>query len=423
MSSIERIVIIGAGLGGARAAEALRKDGYEGRITLLGDEPDRPYLRPPLSKEYLRGESERDKVFVHPEGFYVENAIDLRPSTTAQAIDRATREVVLDDGGRIPFDRLLISTGARPRTLPLPGADLPGVVTLRTLADAEALRTATKDADRIVVIGAGWIGSEVAASLRMLGRQVTIVAPDSIPLERVLGTEIGAVYRDLHQERGVEMRLGTSVDRILGRAGVEAVQTVAGDRIAADLVVVGIGVEPRTELAASAGLTVDNGIEVSATLRTSDPGIFAAGDVASAWHPFYDRRFRSEHWANAKFQGSAAGPLLLGADTPFDRLPYFYSDQYDLGMEYTGHASATDRLVVRGSLADRAFVAFWLVDGRVVAGMNANIWDVAKPIERLIRSRAIVDVDALADPSIPIEEVVVPGGAPQVEKQPAEQRL
>jgi 3-phenylpropionate/trans-cinnamate dioxygenase ferredoxin reductase component len=422
MSSIERIVIIGAGLAGARAAEALRKDGYEGRITLLGDEPDRPYIRPPLSKEYLRGESARDKVFVHPEGFYVENGIDLRSSTTAQAIDRATREVVVDDDGRIPFDRLLIATGARPRTLPLPGADLPGVVTLRTLADAEALRTAAEAADRIVIIGAGWIGSEVAASLRMLGRRVTMVAPDSIPLERVLGPEVGAVYRDLHEERGVAMRLGTSVARIMGSDRVEAVETAAGDRIAADLVVVGIGVEPRTELAASAGLKIDNGIEVSATLQTSDPGIFAAGDVASAWHPFYDRRLRSEHWANAKFQGSAAGPLMLGAEARLDRLPYFYSDQFDLGMEYTGHASGTDRLVVRGSLAERAFVAFWLVDGRVVAGMNANVWDVAKPMERLIRSRAVVDVDALADPSIPVDELVAPDDAPQVEKQPAEQR-
>ena len=410
MSPIERIVIIGAGLAGARAAESLRKQGYEGTITLLGDEPERPYLRPPLSKEYLRGESDRDEVFVHPDGFYVEHRIDVRPSTTVRAIERATREVVLDDDIRVPFDRLLIATGARPRKLALPGADLPGVVALRTLADAEALRTAATNADRIVVIGAGWIGSEVAGSLRMLGRRVALLAPESIPLERVLGPEVGGVYRDLHSERGVEMHLGTSIARIAGTDHVEAVETAAGDRIAADLVIVGVGVEPRTELAASAGLTVGNGIEVSATLQTSDPRIFAAGDLASAWHPFYDRRLRSEHWANAKFQGSAAGPLLLGADTPFDRIPYFYSDQYDLGMEYTGYASPTDRLVVRGSLAEREFVAFWLADGRVVAGMNANIWDVAKPIERLIRSRAIVDVDALVDPSIPIDEALAVDG-------------
>lgn len=405
MSSIERIVIVGAGLAGARAAESLRKDGYEGAITLLGDEPERPYLRPPLSKAYLRAESEREKVYIHPEGFYAENRIDLRPSTAVWAIDPASREVVLDEDRRLPFDRLLLATGARPKKLPLPGADLPGVLSLRTLADAESLRAAAADAERIVVIGSGWIGSEVAASLRALDRRVVLIAPDAVPLEKVLGPEIGGVYRDLHLEHGVELRLGTAVSRIVGADRVAAVETAAGERIAADLVVVGVGVEPRTELAVAAGLSVGDGIEVSATLATSVPGIFAAGDVAAAWHPFYDRRVRSEHWTNAKFQGSAAGPSMLGANVPFDRIPYFYSDQYDLGMEYTGHAAPSDRLVIRGSLAGREFVAFWLADGRVVAGMNANIWDVAKPIERLIRSRVVVDAAALADPSIPLEDV------------------
>jgi 3-phenylpropionate/trans-cinnamate dioxygenase ferredoxin reductase subunit len=406
MSSIERIVIVGAGLAGARAAEALRKDGFDGAVTLVGDETERPYLRPPLSKEYLRGDTPRDKVYVHSEAFYAEQRIDLLTSSPVHAIDRASREVVLADERRLPFDRLLIATGARPRTLGVPGADLPGVVSLRTLGDADALRATAAEAERIVVIGAGWIGSEVAASLRMLDRHVTIVAPDRVPLERVLGPEVGGVYRDLHLEHGVELRLGASIARIVGTDRVEAVETGAGERIAADLVVVGVGVTPRDELATAAGLTVGNGIEVGATLATSDPGIFAAGDVAAAWHPFYGRRLRSEHWANAKFGGSAVAPLMLGANVPFDRLPYFYSDQYDLGMEYTGHASGTDRVVVRGSLADRAFIAFWLADGRVVAGMNANVWDVAKPIERLIRSRAVVDVAALADPAIPLDDLV-----------------
>ena len=405
MSSIERVVIIGAGLAGARAAEALRKDGYEGAIALFGEEPERPYLRPPLSKEYLRGESERERMYVHPEAFYTEHQIDLRTSTAVRALDPARREVVLDDDCRLPFDRLLIATGARPRKLRLPGSDLRGVVDLRTVANADDLRAAAADAERIVVIGAGWIGSEVGASLRMLDRRVVLIAPETAPLERVLGPEIGGVYRDLHREHGVELRLGTSIDRIAGSGRVEAVETTAGERVAADLVVVGVGVQPRTELADAAGLAVGDGIEVSATLETSVPGIFAAGDVASAWHPFYGKRLRSEHWANAKFQGSAVGALMLGATIPFDRIPYFYSDQYNLGMEYTGLAAPWDRLVVRGSLVDREFVAFWLSDGRVVAGMNANIWDMAKPIERLIRSRAVVDVDALADPAIPIDEL------------------
>jgi len=406
MSSIERIVIIGAGLAGARAAEALRKDGFAGSITLVGDEPDRPYLRPPLSKEYLRAESDREKVYVHPQSFYVEQHIDLRTGSAARAIDVGLREVVLDDGERLRFDRLLIATGARPRQLSIPGSNLPGVVTFRTLADADKVREAAVEAEQIVVIGTGWIGSEVSASLRMLGRDVVVIGSDSVPLERVLGPEIGAVYRDLHLENGVAFRSGTSVARIIGTDHVQAVETGAGERIAADLVVAGIGVEPRTELARAAGLAVSDGIEVSATLETSVPGIFAAGDVAGAWHPFYDRRLRTEHWANAKFQGAAAGSLMLGANAPYDRIPDFYSDQYDLGMEYTGRAERGDRLVVRGSLTDREFVAFWIRDGRVVAGMNANIWDVAKPIERLIRSRAVVDPERLADQSVQIDDLV-----------------
>jgi 3-phenylpropionate/trans-cinnamate dioxygenase ferredoxin reductase subunit len=412
MSSIERIVIIGAGLAAARAAEALRKNEYEGSVTILGDEPERPYLRPPLSKEYLRGESDREKVYVHPASFYTDQRIALRPSSLVSAIEPASRKVALDNGERVPYDRLLIATGARPRALPVPGADLPGVMTLRTVADADAIRTAATDAERIVVIGAGWIGSEVAASLRMLGKTVVLLASAAVPLQRVLGPDVGAVYRDLHVEHGVEWRPGTTVQRIIGTERVRAVETSAGERIAADLVVVGIGVQPRTELAVAAGLAVSDGIEVSATLETSAPGIFAAGDVASAWHPFYERRIRTEHWANAKFQGTAAGRALLGETTPYDRIPYFYSDQYDLGMEYTGWATASDQLVVRGSLADRQFIAFWLADGRVVAGMNANIWKVAKPIETLIRSRAVVNADALADPTVPIDEVAgVPAAA------------
>lgn len=405
MNSIERIVIVGGGLAAARAAESLRSDGYEGSITILGDERELPYLRPPLSKEYLRGESERDKVYVHPATFYAEQRIDLRSATTVRAIEPAAREVVLDDGEGVPFDRLLIATGARPRTLPVPGAELPGVMTLRTMADAGAIRSAAADAERIVVIGAGWIGSEVAASLRTLGRTVILVAPGAAPLERVLGPEVGGVYRDLHLEHGVDWRPGTTVRQIVGTDRVQGIETSTGEGLAADLVIAGIGVEPRTELAMAAGLAVADGIAVSATLETSVPGIFAAGDVASAWHPFYERRVRTEHWANAKFQGAAAGRSMLGETIPYDRIPYFYSDQYDLGMEYTGCASASDQLVVRGSLADREFIAFWVRDGRVVAGMNANIWDVAKPIERLIRSRALVDPDALADTSLAIDEL------------------
>jgi 3-phenylpropionate/trans-cinnamate dioxygenase ferredoxin reductase subunit len=279
---------------------------------------------------------------------------------------------------------------------------------LRTLADAAALRDAVADAERIVVIGAGWIGSEVAASLRLLGRRVALVAPDTVPLARVLGPAIGRVFRDLHAEHGVELHLGTSVRRIVGTDRVRAVETTIGERIGADLVVVGVGVEPRTDLAEAAGLAIGDGIEVDATLESSASGVFAAGDVAAAWHPFYGRRMRVEHISNAKAQGPAAARAMLGSDAPFDRIPFFFSDQYDLGMEYTGDGRGADQLVVRGSPGAREFVAFWLSGGRVVAGMNANMWDVARPIERLIRSRAVVDPGALADPSVPIDELTAP---------------
>jgi 3-phenylpropionate/trans-cinnamate dioxygenase ferredoxin reductase subunit len=405
MTSIDRIVIVGAGLAGAKAAEGLRKAGFDGSLSLIGDEAPRPYLRPPLSKDYLRGEKPVDGVFVHPAEYYDENRIDVRGSTTATAIDPTARGVTLDDGTTVSFDRLLIATGAAPRRLPVPGAELPGVHSFRTLADADALRDAVRDAERIAVIGAGWIGSEVAASLRSLGRNVVLIAPDAVPLERVLGPTIGGVYGDLHRDHGVELRLGTGVARIVGTDRVEAVETTAGDRSPVDLVVVGIGVTPRTALASGAGLSVGDGIEVSATLETSVPGIFAAGDVASAWHPFYGRRVRTEHWANARFGGAAAARSLLGGTEPYERIPYFYSDQYDVSMEYTGHATASDELVVRGSLTERSFVAFWLRGDVVVAGMNVNVPDVAKPIERMIRSRRPVDRRDLTDASLPLEDI------------------
>ena len=268
------------------------------------------------------------------------------------------------------------------------------------------MREAAVEAERIVVIGTGWIGSEVSASLRMLGRDVVVIGSDSVPLERVLGPEIGAVYRDLHLENGVAFRSGTSVARIIGTDHVQAVETGAGERTAADLVVAGIGVEPRTSSPARRPRCQRWHRGECDPRDVRSLRIFAAGDVAGAWHPFYDRRLRTEHWANAKFQGAAAGSLMLGANAPYDRIPYFYSDQYDLGMEYTGRAERGDRLVVRGSLTDREFVAFWIRDGRVVAGMNANIWDVAKPIERLIRSRALVDPERLADQSVQVEDLV-----------------
>jgi 3-phenylpropionate/trans-cinnamate dioxygenase ferredoxin reductase subunit len=398
----QTFVIAGAGLAGAKAAETLREAGFDGRVVVLGDEPERPYERPALSKEYLRGDAPRSKVDVHDETFYADHDIELRTGTRVVSVDPVGHSVVLDGGDRVAYDRLLLTTGAAPRRLRAPGADFEGVHHLRTVADADRLASALRDAGRVVVIGAGWIGCEVAASARALGRDVAMVDPNAVPLHRVLGAEVGAVYRDLHAEHGVALHLGTSVASIGGAAHVEEVRLADGTRLAADLVVAGIGAIPRVELAAAAGLTVDDGIVTDAHLRTSAPHVFAAGDAARAFHPGLGVHLRVEHWANALHQGVAAAENMLGRATAYDRVPYFFSDQYDLGMEYSGHATTWDRVVFRGDPRDGKFVAFWLDHGAVVAGMNANVWDVTDDVQRLVRARVVVDPDRLADPDVPL---------------------
>jgi len=399
-------VIAGGGLAGAKAAETLREEGYDGRLVIVGAEPERPYERPPLSKDYLRGESEREAVYVHPEGFYAERDIELRLERSAVGLDPAAREVQLDDGERIPYARLLIATGAEPRRLPVPGADLDGVLYLRTVADSDVLRGRLERGGHVVVVGAGWIGCEVAASARQKGLEVTVLDPLGVPLERVLGTEVGAVYRDVHADQGVTMRMGTGVEGFEGSGSVARVRTDGGDAIDCDFVVVGIGVAPRTALAEQAGLAVENGVLVDERLCTSAPDVFAAGDVANELHPFYGERIRVEHWGNALEQGPVAARAMLGReDAVYDRLPYFFSDQYDVGMEYAGYASDWDRVVFRGDVASREFLAFWLVRDRVVAGMNVNVWDVNDDIQALIRSRAQVSDHDVSDPGITLAEL------------------
>lgn len=404
MTDLGTIAIIGAGFAGAKAAEALRKEGFDGRIVLLGEEPRPPYLRPPLSKDYLRGESELATALVQPEAWYAEQRIDLRTATRVAAIEPAARKVVLDDGRRVAFDRLLLATGAAPRRLEVPGADLAGIHYLRTAADADAIRAAAARAHRAVVVGGGWIGAEVAASLRQLGLPVTLIADGAVPLERVLGTEVGTVYRDLHLAHGVELVTHQRAVAFRGRTMVEAVETADGRLIAGDLVVVGIGARPRTELAEAAGLETADGIVVDEYLETSVPGVFAAGDVAAAWHPLLGSRLRVEHWDNARRQGRAAARNLLGANEAYARIPYFFSDQYDLGVEYTGYAPTFDRVVFRGDPAGRAFIAFWLRGGSVVAGMNANVWGVNDAIRGLVAARQPVDIERLTDSAVPLED-------------------
>jgi 3-phenylpropionate/trans-cinnamate dioxygenase ferredoxin reductase component len=398
-------VIVGASLAGAKAAEELRERGFDGRVVLIGAEPERPYERPPLTKDYLRGESERDKAHVHPERWYDDQAVELMTSVTVQLIDAQRSRVVFDDGSDLAYDALLLATGAEPRRLSVPGAELEGVYYLRTLADCDALRRRLQPGARVAVVGAGWIGSEFAASARQLDLEVSVIDPLALPNERIFGEQVGAFYRDVHVRHGVEMLLGRGVEAFEGDGTVARVRLTDGTSVDCDFAVIGVGVAPRTALAQEAGLNVDNGVVVDERLVTSVPNIFAAGDVANAWHPFFERRIRVEHWANALNQGPAAARSMLGRDVSYERIPYFFSDQYDVGMEYSGYAERWDEVVFRGNPDDGEFVAFWLADGRVLAGMNVNVWDVNQHVQELIRERQAVDPRALKDPETPLHSL------------------
>ena len=406
MTNDQTHIIVGASLAGAKAAETLRQEGFDGRVILVGTEDERPYERPPLSKDYLRGEVGREKVYVHDEAFYAEHDIELRLGSTATDLDTSNSAVVLDDGERLRYERLLLATGSEPRRLAIPGGELDGVLYLRSVQDSDALHGRLDRGGAVVVVGAGWIGAEVAASARQRGVDVTVIEPASVALERVMGPEVGAIYRDIHTDHGTEMLMGTGVEAFEGDNAVERVRTTDGRTLECDFVVVGVGVQPRTQLAAEADIEVHDGIIVDEHLETSVPGVFAAGDVANAYHPFYGEPIRVEHWANALHQGPAAARNMLGHADAYDRLPYFFSDQYEVGMEYSGFARDWDRVVFRGDPASREFIAFWLSGDRVVAGMNVNVWDVSDPIRRLISERVTVDDRRLADPGTPIDQLV-----------------
>jgi 3-phenylpropionate/trans-cinnamate dioxygenase ferredoxin reductase subunit len=405
----QTFVIVGAGVAGAKAAQELREGGFDGRVVLIGSEPERPYERPPLSKDYLRAESEREKAYVHPAGFYVEKEIELLTGSVVAAIDPGASRVLLDDYRELAYDRLLLTMGAEPRRLPVPGADLEGIHYLRTFADCDVLRTLLDaGSGRVAVVGAGWIGSEFAASARQRGLEVTVIDPLTLPNERIFGPEVGSFYRDVHVQHGVEMLLGRGVEAFEGDGGAVAhVRLSDGARVECDFAVVGVGVAPRSELARDAGLVLDNGIVVDEHLVTSVPNVYAAGDVANAWHPFYERRIRVEHWANALNQGPAAARSMLGEAVSYERIPYFFSDQYDVGMEYSGYAESWDEVVLRGDpSAGEGFVAFWLREGHLLAGMNVNVWDVNEHVQELIRARRPVDPRALADPGTPLDSLL-----------------
>ena len=403
-------LIVGASLAGAKAAETLRSEGFGGPVILLGTETERPYERPPLSKGYLLGKEDKSVIYVHEEGWYAEHGVDLRLGVTVTAVDRAGRTVTTADGESIGYDQLLLATGASPRRLNIPGAGREGVLYLRTVGDSELLAAAFQGGGRVVTVGAGWIGLETTAAAREAGCEVTVVEPEPTALYRAIGRELGDVFADLHREHGVQFRFGESVSELRGPGTdgpVGEVITSTGDALPADIVVVGIGVVPNTGLAVDAGLEVANGVVTDAALRTSDPIICAAGDLANSYHPLLGRRARVEHWANALNSGPAAARSMLGQDVTYDPLPYFFSDQYDLGMETAGlpEPGTYDQVVYRGDRAGREFIAFWLASGAVVAGMNVNVWDVSDDIQALIRSGKQVEPASLTDPDVPLTDV------------------
>ncbi|MFC4108413.1 NAD(P)/FAD-dependent oxidoreductase [Micromonospora zhanjiangensis] len=410
-------VIVGASLAGAKAAETLRSAGHRGRVLLIGEEIDPPYERPPLSKGYLLGTQERDAAFVHEPSWYAEHDVELLLGRRVTGLDRDRHEVLVDGVDRVGYDKLLLATGCRVRPLPVPGMGLAGVRQLRTLAEAEELLPALRPGTQVVIIGSGWIGLEVAAAARQRDCRVTVVGRGALPLRRVLGDELGAVYRDLHAAHGVEFRFDVEVTEFGSLDERRLSHVVLDDRteLPADLVLVAVGVRPNVELAEAAGLPVDDGVVTDAALRTADPDVYACGDVAAFHHPLLDARIRVEHWANALHGGPAAARSMLGQQVSHDPLPYFFSDQYDLGMEYAGWVppDGYDRVVFRGDPTVRPggapeFLAFWVRDGRVLAGMNANVWDVQDDIQVLVRAGWAghrVDLDRLADPGTPLAKL------------------
>jgi 3-phenylpropionate/trans-cinnamate dioxygenase ferredoxin reductase component len=406
MARVGTILVVGGGLAAGKALEALRDGGFDGRVVLVAQEQHLPYERPPLSKGYLLGDQDLDSAFVHPAMWYDDHDIELRLGRPATAVDVDSHTVAVA-GEDLDYDRLLIATGATVRRLPAADESDAPVSYLRTIEDSNRIKASLLPGRRVTVVGGGWIGLEVAAAARTSGCDVTVVEALETPLLRVLGPEVARVFADLHRSHGVDLRTNVSVSSVESHAGAAVVHLDDGSSAEADLVVVGIGVVPNARLAESAGLTTDNGIVVDEWLRTSHPDVFAAGDVANAYHPRLGRRLRVEHWDNAIEQGLTAARNMVGAEQPYERLPYFFTDQYDLGMEYVGSVGPEGygEVVLRGDVPGGAFTAFWLKDGSVLAGMHANDWEATDAIRRIVEAEH-VDLTALRDPDVALGDLM-----------------
>ena len=400
----DTFVIVGGGLAAVRAIEAIGESGHTGQLILIGQESTLPYDRPPLSKDVLAGNADPDTAVLHDQEWYDERQVDLRLGVEATGLDTEQHTLTLGDDTEVAWDRLLIATGSSARRLDVPGADLDNVFYLRTSTESAALREQLTSGGRVVIVGAGWIGLEVAAAARGYGCEVTVIDPQPTPLHAIVGDQIGRYFIDLHTSRGVAFRLSDGVERLVGDGAVTGVVTTSGEHLPAETVVVGVGIFPNTRLAENAGIEVDNGIVCDRSLRTSAPDVFAAGDVANWFNPTLDRHLRVDHWANANDGGFAAGRSMAGEDVAYDVVPYFFSDQYDTGLEYAGHVprGTETTVVLRGDPADNAFMAFWLAEDRVLAGMHVNVWDTIEDVKTLVRSGAAVDPRELADPHHPL---------------------
>lgn len=399
MAARPTYVIVGAGLAGHSAALTLRLTGFDGRILLIGDELARPYERPPLSKAFLQGSKPLDELFFQSEAQYAEQQIELLLGHRATELDAATHRLTLDDGATIEFDKLLIATGSSPIRLRQPGFDLPGVHYLRTITDSvklgDDLRTGGR---RVVVIGAGFIGSEVAASARILGNEVLLIDLLQAPMCGALGDTIGNLFAEIHRRHGVDLRMSSRVDELRGSGQVEQAVLETGEQIPCDLVVVGVGVRPNVDLAQRAGIAVDNGILVNELCETSAPNIYAAGDVANWFHPDIEERLRVEHYDNAAMQGAAAARSMLGQTTAYAPLPYVWSDQYDVNLQYVGFPTEWHEIVVRGNTDELEATIFFIRDGAVHAAATINRPRELRSARRLCEVRAMVDPAVLSDP-------------------------